>query len=83
VIGGGNNICGGRAAKGGLVKKTRGDHLGVLATVIKAIAIQEALGSSGPGVRGQSALQVEAFCGNYIMRRAPRHLEKGRVVVFA
>ncbi len=55
--------------------------MGMLATVINAIAIQEALESSGLEVRVQSAIQMEAFCETYIMRRAQRHLEKGRVVV--
>ncbi|EAL1685491.1 UMP kinase [Campylobacter jejuni] len=83
VIGGGNIIRGVSAAKGGLIKRTSGDHMGMLATVINAIAIQEALESSGLEVRVQSAIQMEAFCETYIMKRAQRHLEKGRVVVFA
>lgn len=83
VIGGGNIIRGVSAAKGGLIKRTSGDHMGMLATVINAIAIQEALESSGLEVRVQSAIQMEAFCETYIMRRAQRHLKKGRVVVFA
>ncbi|HEF7376074.1 TPA: UMP kinase [Campylobacter jejuni] len=83
VIGGGNIIRGVSAAKGGLIKRTSGDHMGMLATVINAIAIQEALESSGLEVRVQSAIQMEAFCETYIMRRAQRHLEKGCVVVFA
>ncbi|EAI1019860.1 UMP kinase [Campylobacter jejuni] len=83
VIGGGNIIRGVSAAKGGLIKRTSGDHMGMLATVINAIAIQEALESSGLEVRVQSAIQMEAFCETYIMRRAQRHLEKSRVVVFA
>ncbi|TQR33876.1 UMP kinase [Campylobacter sp. MIT 99-7217] len=83
VIGGGNIIRGVSAAKGGLIKRTSGDHMGMLATVINAIAMQEALESSGLDVRVQSAIQMEAFCETYIMRRAQRHLEKGRVVIFA
>lgn len=83
VIGGGNIIRGVAAAKGGLIKRTSGDHMGMLATVINAIAMQEALESSGLEVRVQSAIQMEAFCETYIMRRAQRHLEKGRVVIFA
>ena len=83
VIGGGNIIRGVSAAKGGLIKRTSGDHMGMLATVINAIAIQEALESCGLDVRVQSAIQMEAFCETYIMRRAQRHLEKGRVVIFA
>lgn len=83
VIGGGNIIRGVAAAKGGLIKRTSGDHMGMLATVINAIAMQEALESNGIEVRVQSAIQMEAFCETYIMRRAIRHLEKGRVVIFA
>ncbi|MBS4313925.1 UMP kinase [Campylobacter vulpis] len=83
VIGGGNIMRGALAAKGGLIKRTSGDHMGMLATVINAIAIQEALESYGLDVRVQSAIQMEAFCETYIMRRAQRHLEKGRVVIFA
>ncbi|MGH2267121.1 UMP kinase [Campylobacter taeniopygiae] len=83
VIGGGNIIRGVSVAKGGLIKRTSGDHMGMLATVINAIAIQEALESSGLDVRVQSAIQMEAFCETYIMRRAHRHLGKGRVVIFA
>jgi len=83
VIGGGNIIRGVAAAKGGLIKRTSGDHMGMLATVINAIAMQEALESVGLEVRVQSAIQMEAFCETYIMRRAQRHLEKGRVVIFA
>ncbi|KAA6224713.1 MULTISPECIES: UMP kinase [unclassified Campylobacter] len=83
VIGGGNIIRGVSASKGGLIKRTSGDHMGMLGTVINAIAIQEALESYGVEVRVQSAIKMEAFCETYIMRRANRHLEKGRVVIFA
>ena len=83
VIGGGNIIRGVSAARDGLIKRTSGDHMGMLATVINAIAMQEALESSGLDVRVQSAIQMEAFCETYIMRRAQRHLDKGRVVIFA
>jgi len=83
VVGGGNFIRGVSAAQSGLIKRASGDHMGMLATVINAIAIQEALESYGLDVRVQSAIQMEAFCETYIMRRAQRHLEKGRVVIFA
>lgn len=83
VIGGGNIIRGVSAARDGLIKRTSGDHMGMLATVINAIAMQEALESSGLDARVQSAIQMEAFCETYIMRRAQRHLDKGRVVIFA
>lgn len=83
VIGGGNIIRGVSAAEVGLIKRTSGDYMGMLATAINAIALQEALESFGLDVRVQSAIQMEAFCETYIMRRAHRHLEKGRVVIFA
>ena len=83
VIGGGNIIRGVSAAKDGIIKRVSGDHMGMLSTVINSIAMQEALESCGISVRVQSAIQMEAFCETFIMRRAQRHLEKGRVVIFA
>lgn len=83
VIGGGNIIRGVSAAKDGIIKRVSGDHMGMLSTVINSIAMQEALEGFGISVRVQSAIQMEAFCETYIMRRAQRHLEKGRVVIFA
>lgn len=83
VIGGGNIIRGVSAAKDGIIKRTSGDHMGMLSTVINSIAMQEALESCGISVRVQSAIAMEAFCETYIMRRAQRHLEKNRVVIFA
>ncbi|ULO03456.1 MULTISPECIES: UMP kinase [unclassified Campylobacter] len=83
VIGGGNIIRGVSAAKDGIIKRVSGDHMGMLSTVINSIAMQEALEGCGISVRVQSAIQMEAFCETYIMRRAQRHLEKGRVVIFA
>ena len=83
VIGGGNIIRGVSAAKDGIIKRTSGDHMGMLATVINAIAMREALEHSGTSVRVQSAIKMEAICETFIMGRAGRHLEKGRVVIFA
>ncbi|TQR60315.1 UMP kinase [Campylobacter troglodytis] len=83
VIGGGNIIRGVTASKDGLIKRTSGDHMGMLATVINAIAMREALESLGLEARVQSAITMEAFCETYIMLRAQRHLDKGRVVIFA
>lgn len=83
VIGGGNIIRGVSAAKDGIIKRVSGDHMGMLSTVINSIAMQEALEGCGISVRVQSAIQMEAFCETFIMRRAQRHLEKGRVVIFA
>ncbi len=83
VIGGGNIIRGVSAAKDGLIKRTSGDHMGMLSTVINSIAMQEALEHRGVAVRVQSAIKMEAICETFIVRRAQRHLEKGRVVIFA
>ena len=83
VIGGGNIIRGVSAARGGIIKRTSGDHMGMLATVINSIAMREALESVGLDVRVQSAIKMEAICETFIVGRANRHLEKGRVVIFA
>ncbi len=83
VIGGGNIIRGVTAAKDGIIKRTSGDYMGMLATVINAIAMQEALEYLGMRVRVQSAIKMEQICETFIVRRAIRHLEKGRIVIFA
>lgn len=83
VIGGGNIIRGVSAAKDGIIKRASGDHMGMLATVINAIALREALEHAGLDVRVQSAIKMEAICETFILGRAQRHLEKGRVVIFA
>lgn len=83
VIGGGNIIRGVSAAKDGLIKRTSGDYMGMLSTVINSVAMQEALEHKGVDVRVQSAIKMEAICETFIVRRAQRHLEKGRVVIFA
>lgn len=82
VIGGGNIIRGAEKASEGLDRVT-GDHMGMLATVINALAMQDALEHIGRPVRVMSALKINQVCEDYIRRRAIRHLEKGRVVVFA
>jgi uridylate kinase len=83
VIGGGNIIRGVSAAEGGIIKRTSGDHMGMLATVINAIAMREAIEHSGIDVRVQSAIKMEAICETFITGRAQRHLQKKRVVIFA
>lgn len=83
VIGGGNIIRGVNAAAGGIIKRASGDHMGMLATVINAIAMREALEKAGMDVRVQSAIKMEAICETFIIGRAQRHLEKGRIVIFA
>ena len=83
VIGGGDIIRGVTAAKDGIIKRTSGDYMGMLATVINAVAMQEALEYIGMRVRVQSAIKMEQICESFIVRRAIRHLEKGRIVIFA
>ncbi len=82
VIGGGNIFRGAGLAQGGMDRVT-GDHMGMLATVINSLAMQDALEKQGSQCRVMSALQINQVCGDYIRRRAVRHLEKGRVVIFA
>lgn len=82
VIGGGNFIRGVSASKGGIIRRTSGDYMGMLATVINGVAMQEALEYHGLDVRVQSALEIKEVCETYINRRAMRHFEKGRVVIF-
>ena len=82
VIGGGNIFRGAGLAKAGMDRVT-GDHMGMLATVINALAMQDALEGHGVIARVMSALQIHEVCEDYIRRRAIRHLEKGRVVIFA
>ena len=83
VIGGGNIIRGVSAAQDGLIKRTTGDYMGMLATVITAVAMQEALEKIGLDVRVQSAIKMEQISESFIVRRARRHLEKNRIVIFA
>jgi len=82
VLGGGNLFRGaGLAAKG--MDRVTGDHMGMLATVMNALAMQDALERIGVPTRVMSALQINQVCEDYNRRRAMRHLEKGRVVIFA
>lgn len=83
VVGGGNLVRGGTIAKETAVEETTGHYMGMLATVINALAIQDTLESIGVPTRVQSALTIERVCEPFIRRRAMRHLEKGRVVIFA
>ena len=82
VIGGGNIFRGMSGAAAGMERAT-GDYMGMLATVMNALAMQNALEQINVPVRVQSALTISAVCEPYIRRRATRHLEKGRVVIFA
>lgn len=82
VIGGGNIFRGVQGASQGLDRSTA-DYIGMLATVINALALQSAIEKQGVQSRVQSAIGIQALCESYIKRRAVRHLEKGRVVIFA
>ena len=82
VIGGGNIFRGAGLAAAGMDRVT-GDHMGMLATVINALAMQDALEKLGGKARVMSALKINDVCEDYIRRRAIRHLEKGRLVIFA
>jgi len=82
VIGGGNIFRGAGLARSGMDRVT-GDYMGMLATVMNALAIQDALESQNVYARVMSALQIHEVCEDYIRRRAVRHLEKGRIVILA
>ena len=82
VIGGGNIFRGAGLAAGGMDRVT-GDQMGMLATVINALAMQDALEKAGAKCRVMSALKINDVCEDYIRRRAIRHLEKGRITIFA
>ena len=81
VIGGGNIFRGVQAEQGGM-DRTHGDYMGMLATMINSMALQSALESVGLDTRVQSAIEMKQICEPYVRRRAVRHLEKGRVVIF-
>jgi uridylate kinase len=81
VIGGGNIYRGKTAEKGG-IDRTTGDYMGMLATVINGLALQDALEKIGVATRVQTAIEMQELAEPYIRRRAIRHLEKGRVVIF-
>ena len=81
VSGGGNIFRGAGLARAGMDRVTA-DHMGMLATVMNALAMQDALESLGVYARVMSALSINDVCEDYIRRRAIRHLEKGRVVIF-
>ena len=82
VIGGGNIFRGAGLAAAGMDRVT-GDHMGMLATVMNALALQDALEKLGAYARTMSAIKINEVCEDFIRRRAIRHLEKGRIVLFA
>ncbi|MDG1347058.1 MAG: UMP kinase, partial [Crocinitomicaceae bacterium] len=81
VIGGGNIFRGVQAEEGGM-DRTHGDYMGMLATMINSMALQAALESTGVKTRLQSAIEMKEIAEPFVRRRAMRHLEKGRVVIF-
>jgi len=82
VVGGGNLFRGAGLARAGMDRVT-GDHMGMLATVMNSLALQDALESMAVPTRVMSAVRINQVCEDYIRRRAIRHLEKGRVIIFA
>lgn len=82
VIGGGNIFRGLKGAQGGVVDRATGDYMGMLATMINAMALQGAFEKHGMTTRLLSAIKMEQISEPFIRRRAMRHLEKGRVVIF-
>src|SRR3989338_716062 len=82
VVGGGNIFRGTSAAEHGL-ERTVGDYIGMLATIMNALALQAALEKEGQETRVLSAIEIPDVCEPYIRRRAQRHMEKGRVVIYA
>jgi uridylate kinase len=82
VVGGGNLFRGAGLARAGMDRVT-GDHMGMLATVMNSLAMQDALESIDVPTRVMSAVRINQVCEDYIRRRAVRHLEKGRVTIFA
>jgi uridylate kinase len=82
VIGGGNIFRGIQGVQGGVVDRAQGDYMGMLATVINSMALQGALENQSIKTRLMSAIKMEEICEPFIRRRAIRHLEKGRVVIF-
>ncbi len=83
IVVGGGNIFRGIAASSYGMDRTSADHMGMLATVINSLALQDALEKKGVATRIQSAISMHEVAEPYILRRAVRHLEKGRVVIFA
>src|SRR5690606_25004100 len=82
VVGGGNIFRGAGLAASGM-DRVSADHMGMLATVLNALALQDALERNGTFCRVMSAIRIHEVCEDYLRRRAIRHLEKGRVVIFA
>ena len=82
VVGGGNIIRGGPLSKDGLIRRSSADYMGMMGTIINGVALQEALEFYGVHARLQSSLKIETVCEGFVYRKAIRHLEKKRVVIF-
>ena len=83
VVGGGNFIRGATFAEDGHIPRATADYMGMLATVLNAVALQETMEAMGQPTRVQSAISVYSVCEPFIRRRAIRHLEKGRAIILA
>ena len=83
IMVGGGNIFRGARQKGFEIDRATGDYMGMLATVLNALALQDALEKVGVHTRVQSAIEMHQVCEPFIRRRATRHIEKGRIVIFA
>jgi uridylate kinase len=83
VVGGGNFIRGATFAEDGNIPRATADYMGMLATILNAVALQETMEKMGQPTRVQSAISVYSVCEPFIRRRAVRHLEKGRVLILA
>lgn len=83
VLGGGNILRGAEIAEGGHIDEAQGHHMGMLATVINALALQSVLEAQGKFTRVMTAADMPSFAEPYIRRRSVRHMEKGRIVIFA
>src|SRR5204863_7433447 len=83
VVGGGNFIRGTTFSEDGRIERATADYMGMLATVINAVALQEPMESLGQPTRVMSAIHVQSVCEPFIRRRAVRHLEKGRAIILA
>ncbi|HZL36361.1 MAG TPA: UMP kinase, partial [Tepidisphaeraceae bacterium] len=83
VVGGGNFIRGATFSEQGHIPRATADYMGMMATILNALALQETMEKMGQPTRVQSAIGVHSVCESFIRRRAIRHLEKGRVVILA
>lgn len=83
IVVGGGNIFRGASSSGGRIGRVTGDHMGMMATIMNSLCLQEMLEQAGKKTRVMSAIDIHAIAESYIKRRADRHLEKGRIVIFA